>query len=200
MEVYDPDDGVSASDATLFYEALDLQLKSLHSLGLLWWKVSSTTTDVTLTSGDGTEDAPTDMLYMVDLTVRSGSTDSSVDIITNSEYQGIENKADSGLPNRAYVDQEAQKIFLHPIPDSAYTLKETYAKIVDDSAASTDIDIPAWGLKALIDLLKASLADHFGVSEEKIIRWERNARLAIKDLRTMNSPRVDHTVVEIVNY
>ena len=200
MGVYDPDDGVTASDAALFYEALDLQLKSLHRLGVLWWKVSSTTTDVTLTSGDGTEDAPTDMLYMVDLIVRSGSTDSPVEIITNSEYQDIENKSDSGLPNRAYVDQEGQKIFLHPIPDSAYTLKETYAKIADDSATGTAPDIPVWGFNALVDLLKFDLADSFGISEEKISRWGFSARKAMKDLRIMNAPKIDHTVVKVINY
>ena len=200
MGVYDPDDGVSASDATLFYEALDLQLKSLHSLGLLWWKVSSVTTNTTLTVNDSTEAAPADMLYMVQMFARDSTTDYPVELISHREYQDIQDKTDSGMPTVCYVDQEAQLMYLHPAPDSAYSLRQTYAKIVDDSATSTDVDVPQWALRPLIDLLKRDLADHFGVPEEKQIRWERNARIAIKEIRRMNAPVTDHTTVEVVNY
>ena len=200
MGVYDPDDGVSSGDAALFYEALDLQLKSLHSLGLLWFKVGSVTTNTTLTVGDGTEAAPSDMLYMVQMFARDSSTDSPVDIITHREYQAIANKTDTGIPTQCYVDQEAQLMYLYPVPDSTYSLRQTYAKIVDDSATSTDVDVPQWALRSLVDLLKVDLADHFGISEDKLVRWERNSRKAIKDIRVMNAPVVDHSTVKLVNY
>lgn len=201
MGVYDPQTGVTAEDSSLFYEALDLQLKSLHALGLLWWKVGSVTTNTTLTSGDSTEAAPSDMLYMVNIFIRSGTTDYPVEIITHREYQAIENKTDTGIPDRIYVDQEAQLLYLYPAPSSNYSMRMTYAKIIDDTAANKSPDVPQWALKPLVDILKFDLADHFEIRpEEKLIRWERRAGRAIKEIRIMNAPKVDHTTIRVVNF
>lgn len=200
MGVLDPDEAPTASEAASFYEALDIRLKSLHSLAQLWFKVASVTTDTTLTVGDSTEAAPSDMLYMIQMYVRNASTDTEVEIITHREYQSIENKSDTGVPDRCYVDQEAQLMYLYPAPQSAYTLSQTYAKIIDDSATNTTVDVPAWGLRPLISMLKFDLSDEFQVNEEKIRRWSQEEKSAIKIFRTMNAQVHDDTTVKIGNY
>ena len=200
MGVIDPDETPTAAEASAFYEALDMRLKSLHSLGLLWFKVGSVTTNTTLTVADGTEAAPSDMLYMIQMFARDSSTDSPVEIITHREYQAIANKTDTGIPTQCYVDQEAQLMYLYPVPDSAYSLRQTYAKIVDDSADNTDVDVPAWALRPLVQMLKYDLADSFMINEEKVRRWAGEERQAMKDFRRMNHQVTDHTPVEVVNY
>ena len=42
---------LDSEDAAIVLEAMDLRLKELHRLGVLWWQVSGASTSITLTGG-----------------------------------------------------------------------------------------------------------------------------------------------------
>lgn len=199
LRVLDPSETADANQAATVDEAIDLRLKELHALGVLWFNVSGATTDLTMTPSTAAVSlaAVTDFLFPVSVKLRIGAEDKEVDIISHREYQAIPNKTDTGEPTAAFFS--GGSVYFHPVPDSAYVAKLTYQSIAADTSTPDTPDVPVAMLRALVTLVASDCADDFGVPEERVRRLLAEAKEAERTLRTLNTERVDTTPV-VVDY
>lgn len=184
----------NSDDAAIVYEALDLRIKELHAKNKLWFKVSGAQTSVALTSGVATVAAASDVLYPETFSLRINGEDTPLEIIGNTQYQQIPNKADQGQPERVMF--AGGVYYFHPVPNAAYTGKLTYQQIGADTAAATAPDVQASMLRSLRSLLAYDLADDFGIPENRIVRMKLEADDAMRTILALNQQRVDNEPVQ----
>lgn len=188
----------SPEDSTLIYEAIDLRLKSLHEIGTLWWKVQQATDDQTVNAGDSVVAVPTDLLFPIAVTLLDGSTTYPLEQINVRQYNRIQNKTDEGRPEQIYLNYEGVRTgVLYPVSSATYTVKIVYQRMIDDAAEDTNIDVPSWALRPLIDVLRYDVADDFQIKDEnRLTRWRIDYNAGLRALRTMNHQRKDYQTVE----
>lgn len=198
LRVLGADDHASSADADIVYEAIDLRLKELHILGLLWFKTSAATTNVTVTANVATATAPTDLLYPVSLTMADDT--KPLYHISHQAYQSIEHKAQPGFPEVYHYSPANGLIYIWPTPEASYTAKLTYEKIIENTAASTAVDVPSWALKSLTTLCASDLADDFEIPEDRVQRLMAEAAQAEMRLKVLNAPAYEYSPVEADNF
>lgn len=187
-------DAADSNDLAVVHDAIDLRLKELHALGVLWWQVSGATTDVTLTAGVATAAiGATDFLFPVTLALRNGNDDQPIELIGHREYQAIPDKLSQGEPEKAFI--AGSTIRLWPVPQSAYTAKLTYEAIADDTAASTAPDIRVESMRSFIDVIAGDLIEEYQTPEPQASRLLAKQAAGLRTIRTLNSQRVDATTV-----
>jgi hypothetical protein len=191
LRYLDPNESPSADDAALVNEAIDLRLKELHALGILWWNVSGATTNVAMTAGVATVSlsAVTDLLFPVSMVLRVNGEDLPIEIISHRQYQAIPSKTESGEPEKAFFD--GSTVYFWPVPTSNYTAKLTYQAIAADTNNPDSVDIPVSMLRSFVTLVAADLVDDFGVPEAFAQRLMVQARDAAVTMRILNTERVD---------
>lgn len=187
---------VQSADMELVYEAIDLRLKEMHELGIFWRKVDEVPLSFSLTASTNSASATADILFPIAMKVVDGSLDEPVEIIGRLEYAAIENKADTGTPTKALWKGGAEFLF-HPVPDAATTAKLTYAKVADDTAASTAPDVEVSMMRSLVDLVKYDLIDQFSVPESKVQRWNVEATKAERRIKNLSAERKDYSTVAV---
>jgi hypothetical protein len=187
----------SGNQAAIVDEAIDLRLKELHALGVLWFNVSGATSDLTLVAGTATASlsALTDFLYPITAKLRIGSEDKPIDIISHREYQAIPDKTERGEPEKMMVS--GGTAYFWPTPDDNYTVKLTYQAIAADTESPTAPDVAVSMMRSLVTMVAADLIDDFAVPEQRAQRLILEAQSAARTLRTLNSERVDSTTVEM---
>lgn len=185
----------SADDAAIVNEATDLRLKELHALGVLWFNVSGATTDLALTASVATKSlaAITDFLFPVSVMLRVNGEDYPVEIISHRDYQAIQNKTDTGEPEKVFFSGGVA--YFWPTPDQAYTAKLTYQAIASDTSSPDTPDVSVSMLRALVTLVAADCADDFAIPEQRLVRLKMEAEVAERTIRTLNTERVDTTTV-----
>lgn len=188
-----------SADMVDVYEAVDLRLKDLHSLGIYWRKVPSTPVSFTVTASTNSASATADILFPIGLTIVSGSLDEPVQIIGAREYAAIENKAETGLPTKALWKGSAEFLF-HPVPTASTTAKLTYEKIADDTSAGAAPDVDVAMIRSLVHLVRFDLVDKFSVPDSKIPRWEKQANQAERRIRFLSSERKDYGAVAVDDF
>lgn len=194
LKVLSVGETVSAEDAAIVYEAMDLRLKEMHALGILWFNVSGATSDISLVSGTATVSAASDVLFPVSVNLRIGNEDVPIDIIGHNEYQAIENKLDQAEPEKVFFSGGVFRFW--PVPDANYTGKITYQQVAADTAASTRPDVEVSMLRAFSVILAYDLADSFDAPELTIARLERESIVAMRTIRALNAERVDPGTTE----
>lgn len=197
LRYLDPSETPSGDDAATVNEATDLRLKELHALGVLWFNVAGAATDLALTAGVATKSltAVTDFLFPVTVKLRIGGEDQPVEIITHEDYQAIENKTDTGEPEKVFFS--GATAYFWPVPNDNYTAKLTYQAIAADTSSPDAPDVQTAMLRSLVTLVASDCADDFGVPEALVLRLKAEADKAEKTIRTLNSQRVDSKTVEI---
>lgn len=198
LRVLGADDHASSADADIVYEAIDLRLKELHILGMLWFKTSAATTNVSVTGGVATATAPSDLLYPVSFTMEDDNR--PLYHISHSAYHAIPNKAESGYPEMYHYSPANGLFYIWPTPEASYTAKLTYEKIIDNTAASTAVDVPSWALKSLTVLCASDLADDFELPEDRVQRLAVEAAQAEMRLKVLNAPAYEYSPVEADYY
>lgn len=188
---------VSADDAAVVSEAIDLRLKELHALGVLWFNVSGATTNLVMVAGTATVSlsAVTDFLFPVSLKLRIGTDDQDIEIVSHRQYQDLPNKADQGEPEKAFVS--GGNVYFWPTPDDAYTAKLTYQSIAADNSGTTTPDIPVAMMRALVDVVAGDLIDDFMIEETRAARLVMRQREGLRTILTLNTERVDNNTVEV---
>ncbi|MBP7484199.1 MAG: hypothetical protein KA781_02725 [Aquabacterium sp.] len=185
---------VGGNDLAVICEAIDLRLKELHVLGVLWWNVSGATTDVTLTGGVATATiSATDYLFPVSMAVRVGTEDRPLEIIDHRAYQAITDKASQGEPENVFIQGSTARFY--PVPSTAYTAKLTYQSIAEDSATSTPLDIRTEAIRSFIDVVAADLIEEYEVPEPKASRLMAKQEIGMRTLRALNQQRVSTATV-----
>lgn len=197
LRVLDPDETPDANQAATVNEAIDLRLKELHALGVLWWNVAAATTDLALVSGTATKSlaAVTDFLFAVSMKLRVGTDDRDIEIISHREYQDIEDKTERGEPEKVFIS--GGTAYFWPTPNSNYTVKMTYQAIAADTSNPDTPDVTAAMLRSLVTLVAADCADDFAVPEQRVVRLLAEAKEAETKLRALNTERVDSTTVAV---
>jgi hypothetical protein len=180
---------VSAEDAAIVYEAIDLRLKELHGRNLLWFKVAGALSDVALTAGVATASAAGDVLYPVSFAVRVNGEDVPVQIVDHRTFEAIPNKTDTGQPEMVLFSGGTYRFW--PVPDMAYTGKFSYQQAAVDTVAATAVDMQTAMLRSLRVLVAYDLADDFGLGEQKIMRLKLEADDAMKMILALNAQRTD---------
>lgn len=197
LRYIDPGETPSGDEAALVDEAIDLRLKELHALGVLWFNVAGATTDLALVGGTATVSlaAITDFLYPVSVAVRIGTEDVPLEIIGHRQYQAIENKAESGDPEKVFINSSTA--YFWPVSAASRTGKLTYQAIPADSENPTAPDLPVTMLRAFVTMVAADCADDFSVPERRYQRLQVEGQAAERLLRMLNSERVDNAVVKV---
>lgn len=199
LRLLDPSESPSAEDANTVYEAIDLRLKEMHRLGLLWWNVASAASDVSLTSGQVTATiSATDFLFPVTMSLRVSNDDKPLDIIGHREYHAIQTKTESGEPSKVYINGSTCRFW--PVPSQNYTAKLTYQAIAADTEASAAPDVRVESMRALSVIVASDLADDFSVEEVRAQRLLAESVEAWKTIRALNAQRVDYPPVEIASF
>lgn len=180
----------SGRDFAKVSDALDLRLKELHELGVLWWQVGGAATNVALTAGVASASiAATDFLYPISMSVSIGVDQVPLEIIGHREYQAIEDKASTGEPEKVFFS--GSTAYFYPAPQSGYTAKLTYQAIAADSENGQRPDVPVACLKALIDVVAGDLVDDYETPEPKASRLLQKQAIGLQTIRALNSQRVD---------
>lgn len=189
----------SSGDLEIVYEAVDLRLKEMHRLGIFWRNVSSVPLSFTVTAAVNSASATADIAFPIALTIRDGSADEPVQIISKLAYAKIENKADTGLPTQALWNGGATFTF-YPVALTTTTARLTYQSIADDTAASTAPDVDVAMMRWLKDIIAYDLGDEFGVPEARMNRWQKESIRAEINIRKLGVERVDYTEVAVDDF
>lgn len=193
-------DTADSDDLTIVYEAMDLRLKEFGDLFTPWWKVSGATTDLSLTASVAYVAAPSDIAHPISLAIRDGSDDLPVTFIDHRKYQAIQTKTDTGTPEQAFYDPVQSRFYFYYTPDSAYTAKLTYQKLADDTADGSAPDVPVSAMRSLRNILCYDLGDDFGIEEERMMRFAKEAEIGERRIRFLTARRSDPQPVEISSY
>ena len=195
LGVKDQGQTLSAEDAEIILESIDLRLKELHRLGVLWFNVAGGATSVVTTAGDATSDisAVTDFLFPVSLMLDGTGDQSPIQIIGHLEYQAITNKTEQGEPVYAYFS--GSSVYLWPVPNATGTMKMTYQAIATDSTTGAQPDVQIDMLRSLALLCASDLVLDFQVPAQTAQIIMGQAGQAMKDIRALAAQRVDTGVV-----
>lgn len=189
-----PGQSVGGDDLSVVSDAIDLRLKELHALGVLWWQVSGASTSVSLTANVATATiSPTDYLFPVSLMLVVGTDEYPIQIIGHREYMAIQGKAETGEPEKAFIS--GSTIRLWPVPQSNYTAKLTYEAIAADTETSVAPDIRVEAMRAFIDVVAGDLVDDYEAQEPKASRLLAKQVEGLRIIRTLNAQRVDNETI-----
>lgn len=187
----------ASADYDIVNEALDLRLKEMHKLGIFWRKVTTVPVTFSLSSSIATASAGAgDILFPIKVTFTNGSEDDPVEIIGYREYAEIKDKTKGGQPEKV-VWKGGSEFLFYPVPGSDGTGKLLYEKIADDTTAGAAVDVDVSMIRALTDIIKYDVADHYGISEQTQLRWMKEAEKAERDIKKLGSPRVDYCSVAV---
>ena len=141
--------------------------RSLNLLALDWanrgynlWMVEEGS--ITLTEGQATYDLPTDTIDLIEMVIRTSSSDLSIQRIGMPTYASIPNKTTSGRPVQIWVNRQIEpSVTVWPVPDSsAYTLVYWRMRRIYDAGnhGALTFDVPERLLPCLIAGLAYKLA------------------------------------------
>ena len=194
--------GASANtaDNDLVAEAVDLRLKEIHKLGIFWRKVTTTPSTFSLSSSIASASAGAgDILFPLKVTFTNGSIDEPVQIIGPIEYAAIEDKGRIGNPEKV-IWRGGTEFWFYPVPGADGTAKLLYERIIDDSTASSALDIDVAMIRPMMDLVKYDVMYEFGLPAELRAAWTLESEKAEKDIRKLSVPRIDYDTVLVDDY
>lgn len=188
-----------SADMDIVYEAVDLRLKEYHRLGIMWRKVDKIPLSFTVSAGNNTGSATTDILFPIMMTIADNSNDEPVSIIGIREYAAIEDKTETGRPTKALWVGSAEFKFW-PVPIETATAKLVYERIATDTTAGTAPDVDVSMLRWLKDIIAYDIADDFGQDEQKIQRLFVESGKAELNIRKLAVQRVDYAPVAVDDF
>lgn len=187
---------LEAEEAQIVYAAMNLRLKELHHLGLLWWQIGGAETSVAITGGTVTATiSATDYLLPVSLMLTVGTQQSPVEIISHRQYQAITDKGTTGTPECAFISGAV--IRMYPVPLVSGSLKLTYEAIAADVENGVAPDVPVEMMRAFSCLVAADLVDEYDdINPGKGARLLAGVEPAMRTIRALNAERVDTTTIQ----
>lgn len=191
---------MASADSDTIYEAIDLRLKSMHSKGIFWRKVTSVPVTFSLSASIATASAGAgDILFPIKVTFSNGTNDDPVYIIGMSQYAAIEDKTRTGNPEKVLWKGGSEFIF-HPVPGANGTAKLLYEKIADDTSAGSAVDVDVAMIRPMMDIIKYDVADDYGVPEATQVRWRSEAVAAEIEIRKLGAQKVDYLPVAVDDF
>lgn len=176
---------VSGDDRALCLEALDSILKNLLWRGYSWPKTATGSSSLVLTSGLASIAMPTDYYSgaHINYVDASGNEVPLPLPTTREEYASIPLKTtQASYPQQVYIDN-FNILFPYPLTNQSVTLKVYYQKVIDDSVAQSSLSLDSPWILGLVYGVAAEVGDEFGVTVEKLARfeakWERQLNFGI---------------------
>lgn len=164
----------STADRDLCLEALDSLLKELAFYGYSWPQYTAQQAAITFLAATSTVTLPADYSGggIINVVDTSGN-ERPFTLLTLIEWNAIADKSQTAdYPKFGYVDN-ADVLHVWPIQTGNVSGKLWYQQIIDDSAASTAVDLdPAW-LRSLVYGIAGEIGDEHDVPEAKIIRFKQ---------------------------
>jgi len=170
LRVLGEGESATAGQLTNGLQSLNVMTKAWNAEGITLHML--TEASAALTAGTASYDLGSGGLIAVrplDLTQAriEESTDNEIPMqrINREAYFELPTKTDTGLPVQWYYDPQlgTGKLYVWPAPDSAYTIKFTYVRRVEDfDAAGDSADYPPEDTAALIWGLCLELAAEYG--------------------------------------
>lgn len=185
-----PGESLNAQEATDGLDALNRMISSWSNEGLIIHAITQET-PLTLTAGDGTitlgasGDITTRPMSIERASIRDGSTDYPVRILTPEEYAAIPDKTtQSDYPTDLYDDgaYPQRSVKLYPVPSSAKALVLwTKRALTEIASLSTDISLPPGYERALAYNGAIELAPEYGKSASaEVAKVAEESKDAIK--------------------
>ncbi len=199
LGVLDPHETTSAQDLEVVSDAIDMRLKELHAIGVLWWQVGAASTSVALTGGSVTAAiSATDYLFPVTMALIVGTEEQPIKIIGHREYQAIPDKEQTGTPEAVHISGATCRFW--PVPSSNGTAKLTYQSVAEDASVSASPDLGAGMARAFVDIVAGDLVDEYQVNDVKAARLLAKQAQGLSVIRILNSQRVDSSTVQTEYY
>lgn len=189
-----------SADLDVVFEAIDLRLKEMHRLGIFWRKVDAVAK--TFSASANTVSAhvgSSDILFPIKMMIVDTSLDEPVEIIGKKEYLGIENKADTGLPTKAFWTGSDEFMF-YPVPTAATTVKLMYERIADDTSHGAAPDVEVSMMRWMKDVVAYDVGDDFETDEAKMTRFFRESQIAERNIRMLGAERKNFERVAVDDF
>lgn len=184
------------ADVDLVAEAIDMRLKEMHRLGIYWRKVLNVPLTFSVDANVRSASATADIAFPISLTFTDGSDDFPVSLINPRQYAQIEDKTETGTPEKALWDRSA-KFTLWPVPESNGTMKLLYEQIADDSTAGAAIDVDVSMIRWIRDMVCYDCGDYYGKSDTTMMRFKAECEIAERNIRKLNAPAVNYEPVAV---
>ena len=116
-----------------------------------------------------------------------GGLETPLRILTDSEFQDIENKSAVGVPTSVYVEQSGAFAYLwfNPTPANAFrVIIYTYARITEFASAATTVSLPDGYENAMAHGLAIQWAPMFGIEPSGTL--QNNALMAVTAIKRIN--------------
>lgn len=196
LGVFGTGETVPSDDTTNALQALNIILKSIQKKGINLWARDDVTVAMTASNASvqiGAAATGTDAitashkpLRVLEAYLRTGTSDSVLELLSMQEYYQLGNKTQSGTPTSIYVDhgRNVCTIYFYPIPTSADTSNTirlvTQRTLLDVDTAADNIDIPQEWFQTLKWLLAAELGPEYGIdlNRQQMIEQKANMYLA----------------------
>lgn len=163
----------SAADRDLCLEALDSLLKELAYFGYSWPKYTAQQSSITLLAATQAYTLPADYYggAVVNIVDASGN-EHGIPLLTLQEWNSIIDKTETAdYPKQAYIDS-ASIMHVWPIQTANVSAKLWYQQVIDDSAATTAVNLASPWLRGLVYGIAGEIGDEHDVSEAKIMRFK----------------------------
>lgn len=158
--------------------------------GLNLWQVAQGST--ALVDGTASYTMPSTMIFMLDVYIRTSSTDRLVYPISRSDYAAIPNKSNEGTVTSFWLDRQITPvIYLWPVPDnSTDTLIYYYMRQAQDSLLTSgyEPEIPWYYLSAFVAMLAVRLAtiyapDRVAMLDQQAAKaWQRALQVGTENV------------------
>lgn len=115
---------------------------------------------------------------VLSITITQSGQDYPIKVISKTDYYAIEDKATSGLPEKAMIDMtgSAPTVYLYPVPDDDYALKLNLMRLIADFDSGSDTPgMPIKWQMYLIYAVAAYLADDYGLPQGDKDRFKMEA-------------------------
>ena len=188
---------VVSVDADIVYEAIDLRLKEFHRLGIYWRKVDEIPVVFSVASAVASAHVlTTDIQFPIILTIRDGSSDDPVEIVGTIEWAKIPDKTRTGTPEKALWAGSDEFMF-YPVPITSTTARLTYERIANDTTAGSAVDAEVSMMRWLKDVIAYDIGDDFGMDEQRMQRFMKEAEIAERNIRKLAVERKNYGPVAV---
>tara|TARA_Y100001937_G_scaffold17330_2_gene24009 strand:- start:310 stop:978 length:669 start_codon:yes stop_codon:yes gene_type:complete len=131
-------------DLTSSRRVLNIMFAEWANRGINIWTIKQRTATLAADDQSNTSDFATDIVDVLDVVVRDGTTDFTVNKISRAEYLNTPVKSTTGRPNQFFFDGQIDpKMFFYPAADKAYTVVYNALTRIQDAGAYTNTtDLP----------------------------------------------------------
>lgn len=124
--------------------ALNIMFAEWANRGINIWTVKQRTATIAENDQSNTTDFASDIVDILDVVVRDGTTDYTMDKISRAEYLNIPVKSSTGRPTQFFFDGQINPVInFYPAADKSYTLVYNALTRIQDAGAYTNTtDMP----------------------------------------------------------